>query len=155
MPFALLIIGVLLVVSGLRGTSSQLVTLVKADFTGQDNFVYWMTAMLILGALGYIDELKPLSRIFTILVVVVLFLSNGGFFQQFTAALGTVNANSVPSSTGAVSTVSSTTIPVAPVAPTANTGNGVTLGVASGIGDDFPSSAGLVEPSTSELGDLI
>lgn len=46
-----------------------------------------MTAILIIGALGYIKEIAPLSRAFLVLVVVVLFLKSGGVFQQFTAAL--------------------------------------------------------------------
>jgi hypothetical protein len=90
MPFALIIVGVLLVVSSVRGTVSDnangtpgLITLVKGDFTGANNFSYWLISLLILGALGYIDALKPLSRVFMVLVIVVLFLSNGGFFAKF------------------------------------------------------------------------
>lgn len=117
MPFALLIIGLALVVSGLRGQSSALVSLVKADFTGQHNFIDWIIAILIIGSLGYIDSLRPLSRIFTALVIVVLFLSDGGFFTQFSSAISGVNAANVPSGSAAVSSA----IPPAPVAPSAST----------------------------------
>lgn len=88
MPFALLIVGIVLVVSAVRGTTDNLTTLVKGDFTGQDNFIYWFVSILIIGALGYIDALKGLSRMFLALVIVVLFLRNGGFFQQAQSALG-------------------------------------------------------------------
>ena len=127
MPFALLIVGTLLLVSGVRGTSGQLATLVKQDFTGSGNFIYWIVAILILGAIGYSDELKPLSRIFTVLVIVVLFLSNGGFFQQFTSALGTVNASSTGVNT------SSSLVPPSPSVPSFST----------------------LEPSTSSLSELL
>lgn len=87
MPFALLIIGIVLITSAVRNTSDQLFALIKGDFSGDHNFLYWMVLILILGALGYIDALRPLSRIFMVLVIVVLFLSNGGFFQKFNQQL--------------------------------------------------------------------
>lgn len=94
MPFVIFFIGILMLVSGLRNTatapaSPNLVTLVKGDFTGKDNFVYWVIAIMVLGALGYIDELKSLSTSLLVLVIVVLFLSNGGFFTKFEQAIST------------------------------------------------------------------
>lgn len=84
MAFAFLIVGITLVVSAVRNTSGDLFTLMKGDFTGSNNFIAWMLAILVIGALGYIRSIAPVSRAFLVLVVVVLFLSNGGFFQKFT-----------------------------------------------------------------------
>src|SRR5271169_308184 len=84
MPFALLIAGLLLTVSGVRGTTGQLTQLVKGDFQGKTNFAYWMLSILVIGAIGYIEEFRPLSRMFLVLVIVVLFLSNQGVFAKFT-----------------------------------------------------------------------
>jgi hypothetical protein len=83
MPFLLIIAGTVFLVSGVRGTSTDLLTLLKGDFTGKNNFLYWMFAILVLGALGYSQTLRPLSRAFMALVVIVLFLANGGFFKKF------------------------------------------------------------------------
>jgi hypothetical protein len=90
MPFAFLLIGALVLVAGVRGTGKQLITLVKGDFTGTDNFAYWMFSILVIGAFGYVPELKPISRGFMGLVILVLFLKSGnsnntggGFFKQF------------------------------------------------------------------------
>lgn len=83
MPFALLIIGITLLVSGVRGTQTQLYTLVKGDFTGTPNYGYWVLAILIIGSIGYVPQLRSLSRAFLALVIVVLLLSKGGFFLQF------------------------------------------------------------------------
>lgn len=83
MPFAFLIIGAVLITSGVRNTYSDLFKLVKGDFSGPNNFTYWMVAILILGSLGYVDELKGFSRAFLALVLVVLILSNRGFFSKF------------------------------------------------------------------------
>lgn len=88
MPFLFLVFGVLFVVSAARNTSSDLLALLKSDFTGKHNFLYWFLAIMIIGALGYVEPLKPVSRAFLVLVVVVLFLTNGGVFQQFTKAIG-------------------------------------------------------------------
>jgi hypothetical protein len=87
MPFLFLISGIVLIVASVRGTNQQLVTLLKGDFTGQDNFLYWSVSILLIGAIGYIDGLKPVSRAFLVLVVIVLFIKNKGVFQQFTQAL--------------------------------------------------------------------
>jgi hypothetical protein len=94
MPFLLIIAGVVMVTAGVRGTYPALFKLLKGDFTGPNNFVYWMLAILILGSLGYIDELRPFSRAFMVLVIVVLVLKSGnpqnaggGFFASFTQQL--------------------------------------------------------------------
>lgn len=100
MPFVLLIVGVYLVTAGIRGTQDTAFSLIKGDFTGTDNFIYWLAALLIIGALGYIPKVKPISTALLVLVIVVLFLKKGntqglggGFFTQFTNALGTTGSN--------------------------------------------------------------
>lgn len=94
MPFALLIIGVVLLVAAARGTQGDLFALVLKDFTGPNNFVYWVAAILAIGFLGYIPKLKPISVALLGLVVVVLVLKRGdssqiggGFFGQLTEGL--------------------------------------------------------------------
>lgn len=89
MSFAFLFAGILLLVSGVRGTQDKLFSLVKNDFIGPGNFFYWTLVVLMLGAIGYIRPLRPLSRGFLVLIVVVLLLTRGnpngiggGFFAQ-------------------------------------------------------------------------
>lgn len=98
MAFVFIIIGLVLVISGVRDTQAQLWAQVQKDFTppqqqGQHSFLAWFFAILIIGAIGYIDELKELSRAFLVLVILVLFLSNNGFFSQLQAATLGTNAN--------------------------------------------------------------
>lgn len=95
MPFALLIIGIVLIVAGVRNTQGILFTLLKGDFTGNGNFIFWFVSILLIGSIGYIEKLKPLSTAFLVLVLMALFLSKGdpsksggGFFKQFSTALG-------------------------------------------------------------------
>lgn len=104
MPFALIIIGLALLVSAVNGTSSSLFTLIKGDFTGKDNFIFWTVSILVIGSVGYIPKLKPVSDAFLVLVVLVLVLARGasdslgsssGLFQKFTQAL---NVSTTPAS---------------------------------------------------------
>ena len=96
MPFAFALVGLVLLIAGVRGTSSDLLTLVKDDLTGDSNFVYWIVAVGALGALGYIDSLKTFSRALLALVFVVLVLNegkkegSGGLFSKFTQAIDTI-----------------------------------------------------------------
>lgn len=99
MPFALLIVGIVLVVAAVRDKADVLFTLVKDDFIsqpGKPSFMYWLAAILIIGAIGYIKPLQGLSRIFLALLVVVLVLAHGGLFDQFNRQL----FSSAPASPG-------------------------------------------------------
>ncbi len=91
MPFALIIAGLILTISGARGTQSDLFTLLKGDFTGDKSFIWWAISILGIGAVGYIKPLKPLSNVFLALVLVVLVLANSkdgkGLFSKFNDAI--------------------------------------------------------------------
>lgn len=110
-----------MVVAGVRGQGANLVTTTKAQFTGKNNFAYWLVSILVIGAIGYAKPLQPLSRAFLVLVIVVLFLTSGngnaGFFAQFQKqAFGPDNPNAGNSttSTGTSSTPASTPVSSVP-----------------------------------------
>lgn len=87
MPLALLFAGVVLISAGVRGTQDDLFELLKGDLTGPNNFMVWLAALGAVGATGYIPGLAPVSRAMLVLVLIVLILSNRGFFSQFTNAV--------------------------------------------------------------------
>lgn len=119
MAFALLIVGAFLLVAAVKGTQGDLAKLFKNDFTGQNNFIYWMTAIFIIGAIGYIPKLKGLSTMFLGLVVVVLFLKKGdpsgiggGFFSQFSKGIASTAATTpAPATATAVTPSNPLTVP--------------------------------------------
>lgn len=110
MAFALLIIGITLVVAAVRDTQGTLISLIQGDFTGPGNFWYWIAAILALGALGYIPRLKPVSDGLIVVVIIALLLSrgdpkNGGFFKKLTDALNMSTKTSAAPSTSVGSVV--------------------------------------------------
>lgn len=111
MAFALLIIGIVMIVAAVRDTVNELITLLALDFSGSGNFVYWVIALIVVGSVGYVPKLKPLSDGLLVLIILALFLSKGdptknagGFFKQFTDAIGTTKtaATSAGNSAGVV-----------------------------------------------------
>lgn len=90
MPFVLILAGAVLIVAAVRNTQQSLFFLLANDLTGQNNFVFWILSILVIGAIGYIPKLKPLSDGFLILVILVLFLRKGtGFFAMFNKQIAT------------------------------------------------------------------
>ena len=87
MPVVLLAFGLLFLASAIAGTSGQLAALLKNDFTGQGSFLYWIAAVLIIGAVGYLPGGKRFSRAFLGLLLLSMFLANGGVFAQMQAAI--------------------------------------------------------------------
>ena len=101
MPFALLSIGILLVIVAVRDQQNAFVALVGGDFSGGpgNNFLYWIVALAIVGAIGYIPKARPVSTLFLVLILLVLILKRGnpatgvqgGVFKQLVAALQTTS----------------------------------------------------------------
>lgn len=143
MPFALLIIGAVLLISAARGTvtgQNGLFYLLESDFTGSDNFIFWFVSILVIGAVGYVPKLKPLSVAFLTLVIIVLFLKRGnpsgvggGFFSQVLQGVGSTQSASPSVSAGAAGSGS-----------TASQGGSSLLNLLGGIG----SGVGTIDYST-------
>ena len=88
MPFVLLALGILFFIVSLQGTQGSLFDLLKSEFVGTNSFVVWAAAFVIIGLLGYIKPIRPITHAFLVLMLLVLVLTNGkGFFSQFNSAL--------------------------------------------------------------------
>lgn len=89
MPLALLFIGVLFLAAGVRDKQGDLFTLLKGDLTGQNNFLQWVLALVLVGALGFIPRMRPVSVALIALILIAIFLRKGaGFFDQLAGATG-------------------------------------------------------------------
>lgn len=89
MIIGLLIFGALLVDTGLKGTQHELGNRLANDLLGTDGFIVWIAAFAIIGGIGYIPTLEKPSRYLIALLLVVIFLRNGGVVGQFQQALTT------------------------------------------------------------------
>lgn len=82
MPYAIIIIGTVLFVAGIRNKYKDLLALIEGDFTGPGSFLNWLAVMAVLGGIGYIPRLRSLSVAFMTLLLLVLVISHKGVFQQ-------------------------------------------------------------------------
>lgn len=155
MPFVLILAGVVLIISAVRNTQQQLFYLLALDFTGPNNFVYWFLSILVIGAIGYVPKLKPLSDGFLILVILVLFLkkgkpgAGGGFFEAFQRGIGSTTAATPKVSTGTGGSSSSISIPGV-ITSFDGSGGGLTNSSGGSIGGGI--GGGLYGPSGPPFG---
>ena len=98
MPYAFIVLGLLMIVTGARNTFRQFGAQVAGDFTGPGNFTYWIASLGGVGALGYVRVLRPFSIAFMTLIVIALILARQGLFPKLTEALaaGPKAPNPVP-----------------------------------------------------------
>lgn len=80
MPYVVALIGVLLVVTALRGTTGEFLELLRGDVSG---FLWFILALIILGAIGaYIPAWQKVSGAMIFLIVVAFMISNRGGIAQ-------------------------------------------------------------------------
>lgn len=88
MGFVLIIFGVAFLLSGYHGNATELFSKLGGELTGTPSFGKWVIAIFAVGAIGYIKPLRPISDAFLVLILLVLFLSDKGFFAQFSQQFG-------------------------------------------------------------------
>jgi multisubunit Na+/H+ antiporter MnhG subunit len=79
MPFALIVIGAALFMSGIMDTYKQLGAQVRKDATG---YGLWSLAIIMIGSIGYFEPLKPFSRAFLTLIIIGILIANPKFFTE-------------------------------------------------------------------------
>lgn len=103
MPILFGFAGIILIVAAVRDRitngNPSLIDLLKADFTGQPNFVEWMLALVLIGSIGYIPKMQPIARGFLVLVIIGMLLSNKGFFVQLGNVFNKTNTQQTNTST--------------------------------------------------------
>lgn len=105
MPFALLTIGLLLIIVGFQNTYKAFGNQLVADFTGPNSFILYFIAIMAVGAIGYIKTLETFSRAMLGLIVIALFIgavNKGGFFANFSSGINTGSSAPVNPAGGAL-----------------------------------------------------
>lgn len=75
MAWIFLFIGSVLIIAAWKKKHPELFALLKDDFTGEGNFVYWVMAIVILVALGSFRPVRPISDAFLGLVLLVIVIA--------------------------------------------------------------------------------
>ena len=96
MPLAIILIAMIFIVTGFKGTTGDLFTQIRGDAA---QIAIPFIAIILIGAVGYIPGLKKISDGFLALVLVGMFLSNKGFFAKFNQqlhAIATTGSTATP-----------------------------------------------------------
>jgi len=80
MPFAFVFVGLVLVLTGIQDTYTQLGSQLRKDFNS--GFSMWVLAILLIGSLGYIEPIRPISKAFLTLIIVAMLIANPKFFTE-------------------------------------------------------------------------
>jgi len=100
MPFALILIAAIFIVTGFKGTTGSFLSTFAADMKG---FIVWIVAIGVIGAIGYVPSMKRISDAFLVLILLVMFLSNKGFFANFNQQIANPTPASATGSSGSTS----------------------------------------------------
>jgi Mg2+/citrate symporter len=79
MPLILIFLGIVLSWAGIKNTHKELWKLTTEDLHG---YAFWVIAIILVGSLGYVKTLRPLSVAFLTLLMVALLLNNPNVWQQ-------------------------------------------------------------------------
>jgi uncharacterized membrane protein YgcG len=87
MDIAVILIGLILISAGLKGTEHELGAQLAGDLTGTDGFIIWIVALSVLFVLGKIPGFgTPIKWMFALLFVVIL-VGNPNFFTNLVQAV--------------------------------------------------------------------
>ena len=100
MPIILMFIGIVFILSGVKGTEGDVLNEFKTSLIGnpevanEPGFWKWAVAMFVIGATGYYKPIRPVTISFLILIFVVLMLnSNSKFASTIESELNKLNPN--------------------------------------------------------------
>jgi hypothetical protein len=110
--FAFLIVGLMMLVIGVRNQTAAAVQLLEKEFAGPTSFVPWLLSLGVVGAVGYWKPAKPFSDGILGLIILVMILdneNNGGLFAKFQQALSGTTPIAPPQTTNSGGATSSVT----------------------------------------------
>lgn len=139
MPFVFLLFGLVLLVIAVQGTQAEAFGLLKKEFSGNNNFLVFASAIMVLGALAYIRPISKIAFAFIGLVLLAMILKDqGGFIQQLNNAIRNPTPASATVSTGGggvtAPVLGSGTVELPADMPTGAGGSVPGFGVLSGSG---------------------
>jgi len=109
LPLLFLIVGVLFLITAIKGNQDQLATQIEKDFTGAGSFFVWIGAILLIGVVGAAIGMPKAAKALIALMVVVFIVAQKGLFSNLQNAITNTSAPPASSSAdvGAASNISS------------------------------------------------
>jgi hypothetical protein len=92
MALLFLIVGVLSVITAIKGNVSEVAQQLEKDFIGQDSFWLWVGLLLALSVTGRAFNTPQASRMLIMLIIAVYVISRKGVFTKFEEAFNQVTA---------------------------------------------------------------
>lgn len=96
----LVVVACALMLFSVRGDPEAFGALVARDFTGNKGFATFAGAFVVIGAIGFVPQLKPVSRIFLVLMVVALVLAfyrgGGNLVHNLSQQWGVITSRPTP-----------------------------------------------------------
>jgi hypothetical protein len=102
MPLALLVIGALAIITGIKGNQAQVLGQFESDLTGSGGFIYWIAAIVVFAIFGRVAGLSSAAKMFIALILVVYVVAQNGLWAQATAALAGLSTANAASGTPTV-----------------------------------------------------
>jgi hypothetical protein len=113
MPLFLLFMGLLAIITAVKGNTSQVASQIEADFTGAGSFWYWIGAILILAVVGRALGLPEAAKMLIGLILAVYLLSQPGLWAKGVAALNVSAPAAAPSQDVGAATTATGQTPIA------------------------------------------
>lgn len=125
--FAILVIGILTVISFAKGNYNEVATQVENDMFGTGSgsgFLLWVAAIVFLAVMGSALHIPRAAKMFMVLVLVVYIISQNGLWTQAETAFATATAPAASSATtaGVGQAETATGVPVTATTTTAASG---------------------------------
>jgi hypothetical protein len=87
MALLLGIVGLFVLSVGIQNRQDEAAAELQRTFSGEGNFLYWILALGVIGAIGSIDAVRTTAKMFLLLLFTVFTLSNKGFFGKLQEAV--------------------------------------------------------------------
>jgi hypothetical protein len=82
MIIGIILIGLILISSSLKGTEHELGNQLQVDLLGSNGFIGWIVAITLIGVLGYLPAFNKASKYLMLLLFVVIVVQNRNVFAN-------------------------------------------------------------------------
>jgi hypothetical protein len=99
MPIAILLFGILMLMTAIKGNQNAVATQLNKDFTGAGgNFFVWVGLVIMLGFIGRVLHIPNAMKLLIALIVLVYLFKQKGIFTQLDQGLTGATAPAAASS---------------------------------------------------------